>query len=216
MFVSSGGFVYRQLVGIASINTSGKSAGFYSTMATTERKTTFLILLVSYLVVVSSSHQTVDYIPSYLQCVNSNLLSLRKVLVFPMNQSDLEEPGPSACAKSCLQIKENYYYFFVHVPASGHFVNKLVCGCGTVSALESVPELRDSLCNLPCPQSNNQTVDAVHLAGGGSHIVEHIQPRYPVKPGANSQNKVRLVNVQDRRIEPQHLIIKLAEMATDC
>lgn len=168
-------------------------------MSTAERKTTLLVLL-SCLAVASWA----DDLPklSYLQCVSAKSLNSRKFLIFPINQTDLQEPGPSACAKNCLQIDPNYYYFFVHIPASESrqigpsFVNKLVCGCGTADSLRSVPELRDSLCNLPCPLSSNQTVDAVQLTGGGdSQVVEEIQPWYPEKPSANSQNKIRLLTV---------------------
>lgn len=165
-------------------------------MSTTERKTTLLILL-SCLVVASWADDSPKL--SYLQCVSDSSLSNKKsqkVLVFPINQTDLEEPGPSACAKNCLQIKPTYYYFFVHVPAKGspNFINKLVCGCGNIDSLRSVPEQRDSLCNLPCPLGNNHTIDAVQLTGGDSQVVED-QSWNPDKPNANSQNKIRLLTV---------------------
>lgn len=128
---------------------------------------------------------------SYLQCIHEKSLSLKKVLVFPLNQSDLIQPGPSACAESCIIIYDAHVYFFVHVPAKGSFTNKLVCGCGKAAALLSVPLFPDSSCNLPCPQGKNSTdefIDAVHITGGAvtSKVME---PWFPDRPDVTAQNK---------------------------
>lgn len=126
---------------------------------------------------------------SYLQCVDERSLNMWKFLVFPMNQTDLNQPGPSACAENCVKINETYIYFLVHVPASGSFINQLVCGCGTRSALLPIHELPDSLCNLPCPQGLNSTVefiDAARLTGGSMATIE---PWFPPRPNVTPQNK---------------------------
>lgn len=128
---------------------------------------------------------------SYLQCVNMRSLSPRKVLVFPLNQIDLKQPGPSACAESCIQINDTYVYFLVHVPAGGSFTNKLVCGCGNAAALQSVPLLPDSSCNLPCPLGRNSTdeyIDAVQMTGG-SVATGVMEPWFPDRPAVTSQSK---------------------------
>ena len=119
---------------------------------------------------------------SYLQCVNVRSLNQRKVLVFPMNQTDLNQPGPSACAETCVKINETYIYFLVHIPASGSFTNQLVCGCGTKGAFP-IHELPDSSCNLPCPLGLNSSVefiDATRLTGG---LMATIEPWFPLSDG---------------------------------
>lgn len=116
---------------------------------------------------------------SYLQCVNHRSINQQKALIFPMNQTDLNQPGPSACAESCVQINETYIYFMVHVPASGDFTNQLVCGCGTRGALPLI-HVPDSSCNLPCPQGVNSSVefiDAVRLTGGSKAAT--VEPWFP-------------------------------------
>lgn len=114
--------------------------------------------------------------------------------MFPLNQTDITVQGPLACAESCLEIDGTYVYFLVHVPASGSFVNKLVCGCGYLGVLQSAPDVLDSSCNLPCPQGGNDTVDAVQLTGG-IQTTEEMAPRFPNKPSPSSHNKNRLLTV---------------------
>ena len=157
-------------------------------MSTVVRDATFLLLLSC--LVCCWATQLIEL--SYLQCVDVNSLSPRKVLAFPFNQTDLTKPGPSACAESCLEIDEVYVYFLVHVPARGEFANKLVCGCGIGGALVSTQELPDSQCNLPCPQGSNSTIDAVHLTGGPAES-EAAEPWFPDRHGATSTNKGRFL-----------------------
>lgn len=132
----------------------------------------------------------------YLQCVSYDSLSPRKVLVFPLNQTELKETGPYECAKSCLEIDSRYVFFMVHVPATGSFSNQLVCGCGTERALDSAPELLDSSCNLPCPQGSNGTINAVQLSASGEGSSKKLSESwFPDKPSAPSTSKGRLLSL---------------------
>ncbi len=159
-------------------------------MSTVARETTFLLFLFS--LVWCRATELPEL--SYLQCVDFSSLSPRKVLVFPLNQTDLTKPGPTACAESCIEIDETYVYFLVHVPARGDFTNKLVCGCGFAGIFVSVQELPDSLCNLPCPLGSNSTIDVVQLTGGSVESeATAMEPWFPDRQGATSTNKGRFL-----------------------
>lgn len=150
-------------------------------MSTTVRESALFLLVFCYL---CKSNQVPEL--SYLQCVNANSLNPKTVLIFPLNQTELTQPGYLECTWNCVEIDINYVYFFVHVPASGIFTNQLVCGCGTSKALLSVPDLPDSSCNLPCPQGVNATIDAVYLTGGSNNKSEVIEPWLLGRPGVTS------------------------------
>jgi len=152
-----------------------------STMPTMARSRT-LVLVLSCLAQWSWAVASPEL--SYLQCIHERSLKKQKFLVFPINQTDLNQPGPSACAESCVEINETYIYFLVHIPAIGNFTNQLVCGCGNRGALPPIHS-PDSLCNLPCPQGMNSSVefiDVVHLTGGSTETVEPWLPEHSKGP----------------------------------
>jgi len=127
-------------------------------------------------------------VASYLQCVNVTSLDLRTMLMFPLIQSELDRPGPSACAKNCSSIDRNYIFFLVHIPVFGQFADKLVCGCGNAKSLDHAPFISDSLCDLPCPLGNGSVVNASQL-NSGSPSQEVIDPWLPRRPGEQQQNE---------------------------
>lgn len=135
----------------------------------------------------SATEESDQIVVSYLQCVNVQSLDLRTMFLFPLNQSELDRPGPSACAANCTEIDPNYTYFLVHVPAKGQFTNKLVCGCGYAKALDNIPFLPDKLCHLPCPLGNGSSVvNAIQLSNG-KPSQQVIDPWLPSRPGEQQQ-----------------------------
>jgi hypothetical protein len=111
------------------------------------------------------------------------------MLIFPLSQSELDRPGPSACAANCTSIDSNYIFFLVHVPVSGQFANKLVCGCGNAKSLDYAPFISDSLCDLPCPLGNGSVVNATSSQlSSGSTNQELVDPWLPRRPGEQQQH----------------------------